>query len=393
MKATTVSLQDLTAGSVPFATLEDAFGESSLGILVVNDLPVRYLVLREKLLAYSSYLAHLPERDLDALTDAASHYEIGWSHGKEALSDGAYDTMKGSYYVDCHPFFPGAEPEPIVSNRNPNPNPGMPSTTVRGAGTNLWPSETAMPGFRTTFEELCTLLLEIGVLVARAVDTYAGVHVPDYRRGHLEHIVRTSRTPKARLLHYFPPTETSHEPSLAEPHAATCASASNSEQATSAGFVSWCATHLDDGCLTALTAALYIDESDPLPPLRPSSSFPFPPQGLSILPTSPDPNAGLYIRSRDGEVVKVDIPAGCIAFQTGEALQMITGGHFKAVPHFVRGPSVNSGKTGSGAASSKMRIARNTLALFMQPDVDEVIDREKGTTYGQFVALIVKAHS
>jgi isopenicillin N synthase-like dioxygenase len=378
MKATTVSLQALTAGSVPFTTLEDAFGESSLGILVVNDLPARYAVLREKLLSYSSYLAHLPEKELDALTDAASHYEIGWSHGKEALSDGRYDTMKGSYYVDCQSFF--LDDHPIVPGKTGTPaTTTTTTTTTRGAGTNLWPSETAMPGFRATFEELCTLLLDIGVLVARAVDRYASTHIPQYRSGYLEHVVRTSHTPKARLLHYFPP-----------PVEAT---ADGSHHADADASVSWCATHLDDGCLTALTSALYIDESNPLPPLLTGGwgpqSVPFPPPDLPILPTSPDPNAGLYIRSRGDEVVKVDIPADCIAFQTGEALQMITDGMFKAVPHFVRGPR-SSGTAGAGASR---KIARNTLALFMQPDVDEVIDKDKGMTYGQFVDMIVERHS
>lgn len=348
MKPTTVSLQELTERSVAFSTLEEAFGESSLGILVVKDLPARYLVLREKLLSYSSYLAQLAEADLDALTDAASQYEIGWSHGKEALKDGQYDTMKGSYYVDCQSFY---LKDPLV------PTPGMPAT--RGAGQNRWPSESAMPGFRATFEELCTLLIDIGVLVARAIDLYASKHIPDYRHGYLERVVKTSRTPKARLLHYFPPS-----------------TESASRQADSEDD-SWCATHLDDGCLTALTSALYMDESNHLPPLT-ADSFP----SLPILPTSPDPKAGLYILSRGNQVVKIDIPADCVAFQTGEALQMITDGRFKAVPHFVRGP-------GSGLGT----VARNTLAVFMQPDIDEVIDKVEGTTYGQFVEMIVKRHS
>ncbi|EXJ74828.1 uncharacterized protein A1O5_01524 [Cladophialophora psammophila CBS 110553] len=355
-KATTVGLKELTEGSVPFTTLEEAFGESSLGILVVNNLPARYLELREKLLSYSSYLAQLPAEDLDALTDAASHYEIGWSHGKEALKDGQYDTMKGSYYVDCQSFF---LENPVV------PEPGKPVT--RGAGTNLWPAESAMPGFRATFEELCTMLINIGVLVARAIDSYATTNIPHYQHGYLEHVVKTSHTPKARLLHYFPPTEAPASPS--------CSPVESSNTSDSEDD-SWCATHLDDGCLTALTSALYIDESSPLPPLT-AGSFP----SLPILPASPDPKAGLYIRSRGDKVVKVDIPADCIAFQTGEALQMITDGRFKAVPHFVRGPC--------GAS----KVARNTLALFMQPDIDEVIDKEKGMTYGQFVEMIVQRHS
>ena len=359
MKATTVGLRDLTEGTVPFTALEEAFGESSLGILVIKDLPERYIVLRERLLSYASYLAQLPDKTLDALTNVAAHYEIGWSHGKEALKDGKYDIMKGSYYVDCQSFYLD----------NPTaPTPGVPAT--RGAGTNLWPPEDAMPGFRATFEELCTLMINIGALVARAIDLYAAKHVPGYRHGYLENVVRTSHTPKARLLHYFPPAAAGTPPSQSRITRHVEGLSDEEED-------SWCATHLDDGCLTALTSALYIDESFPPPPLTKFSSF----SSLPILPTSPDPKAGLYIRSRSDKIVKVDIPADCLAFQTGEALQMITNGRFKAVPHFVRGPS------------GLNHVARNTLALFMQPDVDEVIDREKGTTYGEFVEMIVRRHS
>jgi len=75
---------------------------------------------------------------------------------------------------------------------------------------------------------------------------------------------------------------------------------------------------------------------------------------LAELPTSPDPEAGLYIKNRHGDVVKVGIPRDCLAFQTGEALERITRGKFKAVPHFVRG----------ARASMAPGVARNTIAVF-----------------------------
>jgi hypothetical protein len=50
--------------------------------------------------------------------------------------------------------------------------------------------------------------------------------------------------------------------------------------------------------------------------------------------------------------MKVNIPADCLAFQTGSALELITGEALKAVPHFVRGP--NAAGTG---------LARNTLTV------------------------------
>lgn len=355
MTAIKISLQALNDENVPFETLEQAFGPSSLGILVVSDLPSKYADLRKRLLSYASYLAQLPSDQLNALTNAAAHYEIGWSHGVEALKDGQYDTMKGSFYVDCQSFY---LENPVI------PQPGQ--QTTRGAGTNLWPLESSIPGFRATFEELCTLLIDIGALVARAIDLYASKRIPDYGAAYLEQVVRTSHTPKARLLHYFPPSDD------ASANGSPVSSATDSEED------SWCATHLDDGCLTALTSALFIDESQPLPPLKGQSSL----TDLPILAKSPDPRAGLYIKSRADNVVKVNIPSDCIAFQTGEALQKITDGRFKAVPHFVRGPNVVGTK-----------VARNTLALFMQPNLDEVIDKQTGLTYGKFVEMIIEQHS
>ena len=54
----------LFAASVPFETLEEAFGPSSLGILIVKDLDPTFVELRHKLLSYASYLANLPAGEL-----------------------------------------------------------------------------------------------------------------------------------------------------------------------------------------------------------------------------------------------------------------------------------------------------------------------------------------
>lgn len=55
------------SASIPFETLEDAFGPFSLGILIVRDLPPNFTQLRHKLLSYSSYLANLPSEQLGIL--------------------------------------------------------------------------------------------------------------------------------------------------------------------------------------------------------------------------------------------------------------------------------------------------------------------------------------
>jgi isopenicillin N synthase-like dioxygenase len=110
---------------------------------------------------------------------------------------------------------------------------------------------------------------------------------------------------------------------------------------------------------------------------------------LVELPTSPDPTAGLYIQSRSGQTVQVKIPRDCIAFQTGESLERITKGKFKAVPHYVRGvrPGVAKGEDEGG------RIARNTLAVFTQPNLGEIVDSEQGITFGEFARGVVEKNT
>lgn len=49
---------------MPFQTLEEAFGPSSLGIIIVRDLPAAFTELRSRLLSYASYLGNLSEDEL-----------------------------------------------------------------------------------------------------------------------------------------------------------------------------------------------------------------------------------------------------------------------------------------------------------------------------------------
>lgn len=51
-------------GSVPFDTLQKAFGPESLGILLVKDVPPEFVDLRRRALSYSSYLGNLPKAEL-----------------------------------------------------------------------------------------------------------------------------------------------------------------------------------------------------------------------------------------------------------------------------------------------------------------------------------------
>lgn len=213
------------------------------------------------------------------------------------------------------------------------------------------------------------MIIDTAVLVAKACDQYAEKEIPEYKKGYLEHVVKTSTTTKARLLHYFP--------------AEGCAEEAKDED-------DWCATHVDHGCLTGLTSAMFINETRQVP-VKPMT-YSYDPQYLPTLrelETSPDPTAGLYIQSRSGETIQVKIPRDCIAFQTGAALERITKGKFKAVPHFVRGvrPGVATGDNEGG------RIARNTLAVFTQPNLGDLVDVDQGISFGEFARGIVEKNT
>lgn len=285
--------------------------------------------------------------------------------GKETLKNGQVDTLKGSFYANCAFYV-----DPSLSCAKPTPESNE-DNFPEYLSPNIWPEGQVLPGFKPTFEELCRLIIDVAVLVAKACDRFAEKEISGYPKGYLERMVSTSTTTKARLLHYFPEEKTS-EP--APEKASEIANGSDEDD--------WCATHLDHGCLTGLTSAMFVDEarSVPIAPKFEGSAPELRLEPLEELDSSPDPASGLYIKSRTGETVQVKIPRDCIAFQTGEALERITGGKFKAVPHFVRG---------ARASLSDGKIARNTLAVFTQPNLAEEVDMEQHITFGEFARGIV----
>lgn len=99
---------------------------------------------------------------------------IPWkrSCGKEIMN-GKQDYLKGSYY------------------NNPSED-----------DSNIWPSEEDCPGFKDSFQELCGMMVEIGVLVARACDGFVGEGEGLVGGKTVEALVAGSSASKARLLHY-----------------------------------------------------------------------------------------------------------------------------------------------------------------------------------------------
>ena len=96
--------------------------------------------------------------------------------------------------------------------------------------------------------------------------------------------------------------------------------------------------------------------------------------------TSPSPVSGLYIRIRGGETTKVAIPPDSLAFQTGEALELATAGKLRATPHCVR----------VGAGPGAETVSRETFALFMQPDTNQILS--EGETFGSFSKKVFDEH-
>ncbi|KAF8898476.1 Clavaminate synthase-like protein [Infundibulicybe gibba] len=243
--------------------------------------------------------------------------------------------LKGSYYAN-----PVVE-SPTVSREEQSLHPEY-------YGKNIWPQRDTqeVEGFEDAFKNLGRLVFKVGCELAVACQPFALSHLSDSSMS-LPDLIRTSQTTKARLLHYFPPSPGAATPAIDEP------------------VDSWCGFHLDHSLLTGLCSAMFLHTGDgPEPTAIPS----------------PSPASGLYIRTRGGDLTKVSIPTDALAFQTGEALEIATGGKLRATPHCVR--------VGTGEAAEK--ISRETFALFMQPNTDQHLSAS--TTFGQFSKRVFDEH-
>jgi hypothetical protein len=186
-------------------------------------------------------------KSIAKIENPGSKYLTGWSRGKETLKNGQVDFLKGSFYANCAFYV-----DPSLDCAVPTDD-FSPENFPEYLSPNLWPGDTTIPGFKETFEDLCRLIIDTGVLVAKACDKYAEQEIEGYQKGYLEHVVKTSTTTKARLLHYFPAESTK-------------------EDAGELNDDDWCATHVDHGCLTGLTSAMFINESRQVPAIPVSLS-------------------------------------------------------------------------------------------------------------------------
>ncbi|KAG7450168.1 Clavaminate synthase-like protein [Guyanagaster necrorhizus] len=337
-----VSVSYTTLVSAPESlgdSIERAFGSGPecLGIIIVRDLPPSYAAYRQRLLTLAYKFAKLDENVREQYTDASSNYSFGWSHGKEIMN-GKPDVLKGSYYAN-----------PLIDN--PPVSPQHRKEWPEYYAQNIWPKpdEKGVEGFEEAFKDLGRFVSDVGCTLAEACQPFALSRFSDVSMS-LPKLISTSQTTKARLLHYFPPSQ------------------ENSLPAEDGPMDSWCGFHLDHSLLTGLCSAMYLSEGES------DLSEPTVVQSASI-------SSGLYIRTRGGELTKVSIPEDNLAFQTGEALEIATGGKLRATPHCVR--------VGTEVADSGT-ISREAFALFMQPDTDKLLS--PSVTFGQFSRGVFDEH-
>ncbi|GAA5828967.1 hypothetical protein JCM11251_004082 [Rhodosporidiobolus azoricus] len=364
-----ISYNDLVAGSDSLpALIQKAFDSKpeSLGLLIVSDLPPEFSALRQRLLLLSNAFASLPHYVREQYIHPASNYSFGWSHGKEIMN-GKPDLLKGSFY----------------NNPTTDETPGL--KAGEEPTRNIWPKEEGVEGFEEAFKALCTLMVRIGQLVASACDQLVGQTASQKT---VKQLVCDSHSSKARLLHYFPRQDSvfTLPPS---------SSIDDSIQETVDD--SWCGTHVDHSLLTVLCPSLYLFHPTSLDPSRDSNLNP-----MQI--PAPSPSTGLFIKTRGGQVVQAKIPENCVALQTGETIQLLTSNRLAATPHFVNATASTLGKKALEAIEQKRAtdpeewgkvetgvVTRETLAVFLQPNNDEVVSAE-GETFGEFTARVFKRH-
>ncbi|KAF5482073.1 hypothetical protein F2P56_002668 [Juglans regia] len=316
LRTVTISYSELKDKSANLSMkIEEGFGPNGLGILSITEVP-GFSALRQNLLRLSPRLAGLPEETKKELEDPHSRYNFGWSHGKEKLESGKPDLLKSSFYAN--PILDTPTMEASVIQRYPS-----------YCGSNIWPDR-ALPELEVAFKALGKLILDVGLMVAYHCDRYGKISISSkgmnmHEDQGLEQTLLRSRCHKGRLLYYFPAQQSN------------CTQDGDSTS-------SWCGWHTDHGSLTGLTCAMFTRDAVEIP--------------------CPDSAAGLYIRTRTDQIVKVVFGEDEIAYQIGETTEILSRGYLCATPHCVQAPK---GEDASG-------LERSTFALFMQPDWDESLN-------------------
>jgi isopenicillin N synthase-like dioxygenase len=311
-----------------------AFGANDgLGVLVVSGLPEWYGGSRSRLLASARVFAALPADTQATYECSWVDYAVGWSCGREQFR-GVVDTSKGSYYAN-----------PV----HDDPSCGDSEREARSPHLltpNIWPAA-ELCDMEVPFKQIGGYINTLGSHLAWHCDRYVE-SVVGHSFNKLHESLEESHSQKGRLLHYF---------------ARPCQDVSSTGEASRKDVEGpdkeetfWCGFHNDHGTLTGLVAAEYYSERQ-----------------QSVLAVAPDKRAGLYVSCRrSNEPVRVQFSSDCLAFQTGEASQILTGGVLRATPHAVRTPGTDSSC-----------INRSTMAVFLQPEPDLVLQLPSWDSQGR----------
>ncbi|NP_001345780.1 uncharacterized protein LOC100193630 [Zea mays] len=317
VRAVTIPFADLKdRGKDLGGFIEEGFGPQGLGIVSIAGVP-GYPELRKRLLRLAPRIVSLPDDVKKQLEDPDSRYHFGWSRVEEKFESERWDTAKGSYFAN--PVFDVPTTDDELVTRYPS-----------YCRPNIWPKD-HLPELEIAFKGLGKLMLEVGLMLAHHCDRYVIQRgVGQYIGESLEKTLARSRCPKGRLLYYFPK------------------SFSKQDEVSS-----WCGWHTDYGFLTGLTCGLFTRKSEEVP--------------------CPDIGTGLYVRTRDNQVVKVTLVDDELVYQIGETAEILSRGHLCATPHCVKAPS-------SEDASD---VGRSTFVLFIQPNWDEPLKLPSEIRYHQ----------
>ena len=286
-----VDAADLESGGA--SVLEDlrvAFGR--YGILHVSGHGLEDAALDALYGDYSRFCA--AERSIkERMSRPDLWFQRGWTppNTEFALAGGGQPDFKECYFACCTELAAADRAEfPEINSEN------------------VWPDEPAgMDRFASHYSEVALHLQKIGERVLRAcalaLDLARDTFVDLMRGG--PHVTR--------LLRYLPLDDASIR----------------------AGLL-WGENHTDFCALTLLPGGRFVDADGVR--LTDRSGF--------------DPAAsggGLFLTSRDGELVSGSPPPGCITVQVGQQLETLTGGVLLATPHEIRAPNTAGISRLSGA--------------------------------------------
>jgi isopenicillin N synthase-like dioxygenase len=328
------SSSSFTSPLIVMEALERALGENGMGLVAIRNVP-GFVAAKQAFLPQAHKLVKLPREYLegDELTDQASLYNAGWSHGKEKLGNGVPDLAKGSYYFNPITDLPGSPQDRATYPLSYPPN--------------KWPSNEMLPDFKNQAVTLGCLLKNVVVTLCRHVDALAaqkvGAAAGYYPADFLYNVMKDTEKVKARLLYYFP-LETTTTTTTATAGTETTKKSSSSAASAEDSWTGW---HLDSGFLTALAGDFYVNH-----------------ETGEILEQSPDPNSGLYIVDRHDQVRHVQVPADCLAVQIGECTQICTGGAVVATPHCVRGCVPTTAPAAADSTTPTTTVATTTPPAF-----------------------------